>query len=199
MLDELDLTFRERRKLQTEISSIQNVLQFIIDFFNNNHEYKLRNPKHQNVGQKKNYPFLLFLDNVEELMTHEFETFLMLLQRLQEECQQLSIICTSRLGSHKMFLSLEPKPILQCLLHLKCSTQAWTTVDMFMETTQAKITPQEIVELILKQKTPKYPIKEILPSIEEMPYPEDVTPEFKTELLKNLRNDFKIRKALACH
>ena len=53
--------------------------------------------------------------------------------------------------------------------------------------------------MILKQKTPKYPIKEILPSIEEMPYPDDVTPEFKTELLKNLRNDFKIRKALACH
>ena len=50
MLDELDLTFRERRKLQTEISSIQNVLQFIIDFFNNNHDYKLRNPKHQNIG-----------------------------------------------------------------------------------------------------------------------------------------------------
>ena len=46
MLDELDLSITEKRKLQREMCSVQLVLQFIIDFFNNQMSYKLKNPKH---------------------------------------------------------------------------------------------------------------------------------------------------------
>ena len=107
-------------------------------------------------------------------------------------------MCTSRLGSDKMFSDLEPQPIIQCLLHLKCGHANWSTVDLFLEKTQAKITPLEILELILKQDgTPKYPIKEVLPRYEVMP--EEATPEFRTELLRQLKINIKQRKALACH
>ena len=65
-------------------------------------------------------------------------------------------------------------------MHLKCGIGGWSTVDLFMDKTQAPITPKEIVDLILKQEgTPKYPIKEILPNYEDMP--SEITPEFSTE------------------
>ena len=78
MLDELDLEIPEKRKLQRDICSVQLVLQFIINFFNDNLPYKLKNQKHHEKNQKKNN-FLLFLDDVEGLVADESDMFQMLL------------------------------------------------------------------------------------------------------------------------
>ena len=73
----------------------ESLFDLITDFFNGKLPYF---PLKDKVSNSENKGFLLYLDNAEELVTHDFETFRLWISTILEECSLLSIVITSRKG-----------------------------------------------------------------------------------------------------
>ena len=72
----------------------EQLVNFIVKFFNNNLDYKFKKQKHKN---QREHRFLVCLDNAEDFFTdrqsnEEFQEFL---TELYDQCPLLSIIITS--------------------------------------------------------------------------------------------------------
>ena len=91
----LALTKEQMSELTKETCSLECLIVFIVNFFNNKLEYKMK--KQENIGSQTK-KFLLCFDNAEDLITHKLEEFKMLLARLTDDCPNLSIIITSNKG-----------------------------------------------------------------------------------------------------
>ena len=123
-------------------SSVEEFTIFLINFFNQTpQDYKLESA-HKNMNKDKALKFLLMLENVEDIVSHDEENFKKFLKDVYEGCQNLSIIMCSYEWVGRVSDSIMPTII--NILEL----DPVSSVKLFMECT-GEFKPEEIVKLIL--------------------------------------------------
>ena len=92
---------KERNKDQLndiieETNTEERLFDFIAEFFNNTLPFPAMKDK---AGERSHQKYLLYLDNSEELITHNWKKgFSLWLSKILEECNTLSIVMTSKKG-----------------------------------------------------------------------------------------------------
>ena len=113
----------------------------MINFFNQTPDYKLE-AGHKNIKKDNPLKFLLMLENVEDIVSHDEDNFKRFLKDVYEGCQNLSIIMCSYEWVGRVSDSIMPTII--NILEL----DPVSSVKLFMECT-GEFKPEEIVKLIL--------------------------------------------------
>ena len=168
----------------------EQLVNFIVKFFNNDLDYKFKKQKHKN---QKEHRFLVCFDNAEELIIHRQSEFQEILAELYDQCPTLSIIITS--NKHLYGIQGMPSPIFRQYLK---NLRSKPSVELFMhevQKAQALIYNNDIVDLIIEDEN--YPIKKILPEYDRIPDP--VTEGFKQTLSKKLGVLSRQYEALSYH
>ena len=95
IIRDLDLNHEEKRNLQSETFAYEDMIEYLINYFNNKIEQKFK--KETKFGKNKNQDslFLLCIDNCSLLIEDDKEEFVYILSELYDECPRLRIIVTS--------------------------------------------------------------------------------------------------------
>lgn len=194
IVNQLDLNDVERRNVEKHNCSHETkIIEFLVDFFNNRHDLKLRRHQHapRASDKRKKQLFLLCLDNASTLIEHdkEFE-FINFLAHLEENCSSLRIIITtSRSLSVQKFLRTQPL-LLQQL-------QSTESVKLFLDNCEQNLDWKEIYELILLDEN--YAYNQVLPTMRDKKPPFEVTESLKKELKIQARLSMYWSNLLAHH
>ena len=90
------LTKDQLNDIIEETNTEERLFDFIAEFFNNTLPFPAMKDK---AGDRSHKKYLLYLDNSEELITHNWKKgFSLWLSKILEECNTLSIVMTSKKG-----------------------------------------------------------------------------------------------------
>ena len=131
----LKLDKKQLNEIIEENCAEDHLLEMIIDFFNNNLPYPVKKDKARDKNHQK---YLLYLDNAEELVIQDWKMFRMWLSGILEECNQLSIVMTSKKGIRpEEFTKLAVPPEVVYLKQLR----SVPSVELFLYLSSATIYP----------------------------------------------------------
>ncbi len=82
------------------------LLDYIINYINRQHETGDQTPGFTDLGSSK-FKFLLIVDNVEDLIEHSAIDFKNLISKFLNECEDLSLVLTSRRSLGTLYDSVQ--------------------------------------------------------------------------------------------
>lgn len=189
ILTSIDLNEQERLQfdLEKKLQQETKMVDFIVDIFNNRHEFNIRNKRRGSVGvdlKKKNKMFLLCIDNASALMQYDKEKeFVAFLEHLNDHCPNLRIIITSN-RCLQLPPNISSRPV---VLQQLRSTQS---ARLFLDICEQYLQYKELQELILKDAD--YPYDKCVPEIK-------VTENLEADLNRRVRQFQNWPKLLALH
>ena len=136
------------------------MIEYIVSFFNNKQEEKLKKMKHVTQdGNQKEHLFLLCLDNVEEIISNDKDEFTKFLGELYDSCPRIRIIVTSFRDIGRL-----PNEINGPKVYFLRQLRSHSAVELFLDNC-GSLDNEEICEFLFEDKN--FPYKKFLPSFKD--------------------------------